>query len=131
MGENTSLDLSAILITISIFIPVVISTFFKQYGPDIESSITLKYLSLAGLYMITYCVIYKRNINIPLLRGFMLSNIFLVGLATLYISLIEWLDTLNPNIQSMANSFMVGPLAVAFIILPFSILALAITLKKE
>ena len=125
MGEKDALDLSAILIMIGIFIPVVIEKFYSYLGGGFISlipSVSLHYLSLAGFYILIYCLVYLSKKDDIFIRTLLIVNIALVGFVTILLSNTNDIFTLSPTLV-IAMEILIG---ITFTVLPIVIFFVAL-----
>lgn len=129
--ENKTLKLMELMITLSIFIPVVVGVFFRNYEPTKEQFITLRYFFLVGFYIISYVIIYKKGLDNKPIRFFILTNLFLFGIMIIYLSLVPDLVKLGPATQLILNFLFTCLGFQTIIVLPFLIVLWAVFGKSE
>lgn len=125
MGDNASLDLSAILIMVGIFIPVLIEKFYLFLGGDFINripNVSLHYISLAGFYMIIYCLVYFLKKEDVVIRRLLITNILFAGFVTIMLSDFREILNFSPAFVVLMQIFM----GITFVVVPAIILFIAL-----
>jgi len=126
--KKDSLGLMGILLMIGLFIPIVIQIYFTQFFPSISSLVTIKWFFLPGVLIISYSIIYIRNINSKNISALIIGNLLIYGIILIWISFVPSLSALpfqKPMMIFQDSLYMMG-----FYLLPFVIFLNTLLPKK-
>jgi hypothetical protein len=93
--KKDTLDLMGLAVTISIFLPLVINYFYNLVNSNKTNYLSLRYLFLPGFFLLIYCIIYWRDINNKTINQIIFINLFLIGLSTIYLSIVPEIPPIN------------------------------------
>lgn len=126
--KKDSLGLMGILIMIGLFIPIMIQIYFTQFFPSISSLVTIKWFFLPGVLIISYSIIYIRNINSKNISALIIGNLLIYGIILMWISFVPSLSALP--FQKPMMIFQDFLYVVGFCLLPFVIFLNTLLPKK-